>query len=153
MLSHLTNSGSIHEKQDPVLSAYSLLTLISAATLQGISQLTQTSNKRCFRKQVACNLSPVSLLLKSNMLSYPSLSTTTLFLLTSAALLAVYFIRVPGGSLRVKCQRPGCSQTHNEYEMIQRDCGKERRVCVQAVLALPSPSGTRVSQAGQGWTT
>lgn len=50
-------------------------------------------------------------------------------------LLAVHFIPVPGGSLRVRCQRPGCSQTHNEYEMILGDCGKlSRVVCKQSWL-------------------
>lgn len=29
---------------------------------------------------------------------------------------------VPGGSLRVKCQRPIPSHSRNEYEMIQRGC-------------------------------
>lgn len=84
------------------------------------------------------------------MLSYPSPSNTTLFLPTSAALLAVYFIPVPGGPLRVKCQRPSSNQTRNEYEMIQRSLWEREESGVQTVQAPLSPNGGRLSQAELG---
>lgn len=125
----LTHSGSIHNKQDPVVSVSShspLLTYMCSEMLSYRASL--NSHNANITNRVTGNKRPVTRACLPPSVEHAVLSITILFHPTSAALLAVYFIPVPGGPLRVKCQRPGSSQTRNEYEMIQRGCGKEKRV-------------------------
>lgn len=124
----LKYSGSIHEETgSSCFSFFSPLSCCDQSCSTTRHQDTQACHKRCYRKQAPCNQSPSASLKKTLLttLSYPSLPAATLFLLTSTAQLVVYFIPVPGGSLRVKCQRPGCTQTLNESEMIQANCQKQ----------------------------
>lgn len=147
------------KKQDPVVSVPSHSPLLTYTCLELLSYRASLSSHNVnITNRVTGNKCPVTWARlpppSLHMLPYPSLSGTTLFLPTSAALLAVYFIQVPGGPLRVKCQRPGSSQTRNEYEMIQRGCGKENVMASRQKelrVTKEGPDWARLSRAGPGW--